>query len=549
MQELRSVKAELPKNVQISATGADSAAELSSAEDEPIFDEEDRTNIQGNIVPGFNKDHQHFLFFRLGDVKAAKRWLKWLAPVVTSMDDALAFKRLHRALRLRQGETEPLLKSTWVNIAFSVAAIRKLVGKDAAAAFGEQSFRQGLAERSTYLGDPTDPSHRGHRGNWVVGGPDNEADVIVIVASDDPDDLVEIVALVSEQAMDHGLYVIFEQRGDTLTGDFRGHEHFGFKDGVSQPGVRGRTSSVRFITPRALAPGDPHARLFARPGQPLIWPGQFLLGQPRQHPGNLLKAGSRAQNFPSWAKHGSYLVCRRLLQDVPAFWDFVTELASRVGLPGVRVASMLVGRWPSGAPIMRTPAADDLALAGDELANNHFIFDDDTRPSVLAPDRGNDVFPQAKADVLGTVCPHFAHIRKANPRDSATDLGSPSDTLTRMILRRGIPFGERLVGVDDPPEELLKQERGLMFLCYGSTIEDQFEFLTRRWANSPVQPNLGGHDPVVGQEGRGKRARFIDFPTKDGAQRVSIEKEWVTVTGGGYFFAPPIRALTEVLGA
>jgi hypothetical protein len=38
-----------------------------------------------------------------------------------------------------------------------------------------------------------------------------------------------------------------------------------------------------------------------------------------------------------------------------------------------------------------------------------------------------------------------------------------------------------------------------MFLCYGATIEDQFEFLTRRWSNLPNQPNDGGHDPVIGQ--------------------------------------------------
>jgi hypothetical protein len=48
-------------------------------------------------------------------------------------------------------------------------------------------------------------------------------------------------------------------------------------------------------------------------------------------------------------------------------------------------ASMLVGRWPSGAPLMRSPAAENPALTGDEWANNHFIFDDDTRPSALRP--------------------------------------------------------------------------------------------------------------------------------------------------------------------
>ena len=170
---------------------------------------------------------------------------------------------------------------------------------------------------------------------------------------------------------------------------------------------------------------------------------------------------------------------------------------------------MLVGRWPSGAPLMRAPTADDPALAGDEFANNHFLFDDDTRPSPLRPIPGypGDNFPRAKADILGPVCPHFAHIRKTNPRDSATDLGKPHDTLLRMILRRGIAFGAPFVGVNGPRPSCWRQERGLMFLCYGATIEDQFEFLTRRWSNSPIQPNVGGHDPMIGQRDAARRPR------------------------------------------
>ena len=81
--------------------------------------------------------------------------------------------------------------------------------------------------------------------------------------------------------------------------------------------------------------------------------------------------------------------------------------AAALGMLVEQFASLLVGRWPSGAPIMRTPAADDAALAGDMWANNHFIFNDHTRPSVLRPIPGyvGDGFAQATADLLGNVCP------------------------------------------------------------------------------------------------------------------------------------------------
>jgi len=524
---------------------------------EDVYPEKVRRGIQGNIIPGFNKDHQHLFFYRITDVAAAKKFLRVIRPHISSMHEVLEFVRAHRALRLRTGLAEPGLEATWVNIAFSRQGIEALMGPGSCDEFGELSFLDGLAARSTYLGDPTDPSRPGHRSRWKVGGPDNEADIVVIVASDTTTGRAGKIRTIRRWAATYGLKLIFEQRGDTLPGSLAGHEHFGFKDGVSQPGVRGKASSTPgdFITPRYLTPAsadDERPRLFAKPGQPLLWPGQFLLGEPRQNPEHRYQRGTAATAFPSWAAQGSYLVCRRLNQDVNAFWSFVAEAAASVGRPPISLAAALVGRWPSGAPVMRTPSADDAVLAGDLFANNHFLFDDDSRPSSMRPIPGyaGDAFAQARADMLGRVCPHFSHIRKANPRDTSTDLGKPSDTLIRMILRRGIPFGKPIVGVKRPSAKLVSQERGLMFLSYGATIEDQFEFLTRRWANSAIQPNVGGHDPLIGQrDQRGDRARFVDLPTASGPVRAVLTGEWVTPTGGGYFFAPPIDALVDVLGA
>jgi Dyp-type peroxidase family len=539
--------------VEADAAGAATAGAAGAAgAGEPVYDAEAAADIQGNVIPGFNKDHQHFAFVRFGDVDLARAWLAWLAPRLTSMDEVLDFRRELRARRFRLGVREPARSATWTAVALSHAAIAALVGPEDAGAFGDTSFRQGLAERSTYLGDPTDPDHRGHRANWVVGGPGDEADALVITAADDPDDLDAAVADLLANAADRDVSLLFGQRGDTLPGDLGGHEHFGFKDGISQPGVRGRqaTAPDDHLTPRFLADDDPHAALFAKPGQPLLWPGQVLLGEPRQHHQDPTIPAPPATAFPAWARRGSYLVCRRLDQDVVGFWELAASAAAALGTTPVAVASSFVGRWPSGAPLLRAPDADDAALAGDELANNHFLFDDDTRPSALVPLDGypGDTHRAATEDLFGRVCPHAAHIRKVNPRDSATDFGAPADTFLRLMLRRGIPYGDPIAGVTDPDPELVAAERGLLFAAYMSSIEDQFEFVTRRWANSPTQPNLGGVDPIIGQRDRhGDRTRTIELPTAGGTTTIELPADLVTPTGGGYFFAPPISAVAGVL--
>lgn len=526
---------------------SDSAGDL----DEPILNIRE---IQGNILAGFNKDFQTFLFLRIAaeqnGPKDARAWIRnTLAPRLASTDQVLAFNRLFKATRTEDGDAP--VKATWVNAAFSVEGIGRLLTPKEAQEFGDEGFQKGLAARSEFLGDPVNKGSIGNKSKWKFGGsPDKTADVVVIVASDER--IARDAAVADLLANLSGLELIYKQTGETLPKPWAGHEHFGFKDGISQPGIRGRISAAAgdYLTRRFIDPADPRSEFFGKPGQPLIWPGEFVLGMQRQ---SVLTTGTNpsaaSTRFPDWGRNGSYLVIRRLRQNFSAFWGFVETQAAALGMDAQTLATLLVGRWKSGAPLMRAPTGDNALLGADELANNHFAYNRDSTPIPLAPIPGypGDAFAQARSDFLGRVCPHFAHIRKVNPRDGATDLGVAQDTSVRQILRRGIPYGKPLLGVKTPTSAQLKADRGLVFASYQASIVDQFETIIRRWSNEHNLPTPGGHDPVIGQEqSHGSRRRFIDLPT---GQRCFLDAEWVIPTGGGYFFAPSISAVRDVLGA
>lgn len=521
---------------------------------EPILDIHE---IQGNILAGFSKDHQRLLALNIRSVPSARRWLARVLPYINSVAEVYQFNSLYKMRRARLGRDPQSLTVTWMNLAFSHEGIAKLTSPADADALPDDSFRSGLnKERSEFLGDPKPPGETDPTAHWVVGGINRLTDILMIVAGDDRNGLADKVEQL-RPGQDDGPdapEVLWEEQGETRA-DLPGHEHFGFKDGVSQPGVRGLISKGPriYLTDRLLKPSAPGTVEFAAPGKPLVWPGHFVLGYP---------FGDRSDGTPRkatplskpWFKNGSFLVFRRLSQNVERFASFVVSESARLAsLPGFQglspqhLGALLVGRWPSGAPISRAPGADSPGLADDNLANNDFFFTQDTPSPQFQPGAGRlpGMFSSAKEGTNGPVCPHAAHIFKVNPRDNTTDVGPDFDTLTRRILRRGIPFGTPL---EDPLKGDDGIERGLHFLCYQASIVEQFEFLQQNWANNSGAPTSGGTDLIIGQTVTMVRAMNIASlsPGQDG-QTVTAPIQWVTPTGGGYFFAPSLSAIRDVL--
>jgi Dyp-type peroxidase family len=535
-------------------------------------------NIQGNIIAGFNKDFQTLLFLRIDDAPAFKAWLATFAGLVATAEEVIAFNRLFKRTRDRRGYSGSV-KASWINIAFSHAGLAKLTAE--ADAFVDPSFRTGVVAQSAALGDPTAEDADGHPNHWVVADGDSGADVLIIVAADTLDDLEAELAQVEQlifaprrqgRPVRCGASVIFKQDGRTQLGVLAGHEHFGFLDGVSQPGLRGRISNNRHdvLTPRQN-PDDPDQ---GKPGQDLLWPGEFIFGYPGQSPSQpVAEAGPDSLSgdagnavAPNWAKDGAYLVFRRLRQDVFKFHSFLNQQAGVLGVTPAELGARVVGRWSSGAPTMRVPDVDNPVLADDDCANNHFEFQGATQQTQSPPGRDqcrDTTYPASPGDPSGDRCPFAGHIRKSYPRDDGSQ--SPNqyqpddaarrlnerDTQTHRLLRRGIPYGPSsrstpAVPVDD------EVDRGLLFMAYMTSIIDQFEFVTKSWVNNPnfKDPNAG-IDPIIGQAQRpdGSRERTFNVRLGGADHQLTAPEDWVIPTGGGYFFAPSISALRDTLAS
>lgn len=528
--------------------------EIPGAPVEPVLD---AGEIQGNILPGLGSRHQVLLGLKVneGQTADARSWLARLVPSISSLRDVNTLRNLRRSLLRRQSALPAAPSAQWINIAFSIGGLRLLTPD--ADTIRDPSFRKGMALLSGSLGDPTRPDQEGHPSRWIVGGtPETTPDVLLILGAADACQLRDLAGGLRMSLSGlpaSGLRVVYDQEAFVLEGE---KEHFGFRDGISQVGPRGRLSDLpfHFLTRRYVDPADPRALTHGKPGQPLVWPGQFVFGYPTQQddeggPGPIADGG------PEWMRNGSFLVFRRLRQDVAAFRAFLREQVAELvrnppfaEMTEARLAALLVGRWPSGAPLLRSPQRDDPAMVDDSFALNHFQLNAPADPIAVLTEAGAPPRPRiiagAPADAEGYLCPRFAHVRKVNPRDLPTDQGRAfHQTLTFQVLRRGIPWGDPFPqeeGVADPANG----QRGLLFLCYQTSIRGQFEVLNNKWMNRQNGPQDGGHDLLVGQNRAGRECLLR---TPGGEVPLKTMADWVIPTGGGYFFAPSISALRSLI--
>jgi Dyp-type peroxidase family len=342
-------------------------------------------------------------------------------------------------------------------------------------------------------------------------------DALMIVAADSSEDLNQEVLHFVRHAVSHGVSLVFQQDAMTLP-DETGHEHFGFRDGISQPGIRSLAAS-----------SWPNRNGEDRSHQDVVAGGEFVVGYPRQQPQD--PADDALSPQPEWTRNGSYLVFRRLRQDVKGFRDFLTAEAAKHNMSPDLFGAKLVGRYRSGAPLVGAGnAAEDPGT---------------TNSALLQKDKINDF--GYSADPHGEQVPRAAHIRKTYPRDQQV---SDEESGERpRIIRRGIPFGQPFRSSDDPPDSpfgadpRFPNDRGMCFVCYQRSIRDQFELIQRGWVNQETVPEDGdGVDPVVSQA---SPERTIRIPGA-AVDPVHLPKQWVTTTGGEYFFSPSIRALERL---
>jgi deferrochelatase/peroxidase EfeB len=193
-------------------------------------------DIQGLVLRGCGAlKGARYLGLRIQEPHAAKAWL--------------------RTLEVRDASAKPLDSETCVKVALSPSGLAKLdLPSEVLAQFAPE-FQQGMAateHRKRLLGDVED----GAPSKWSWGGPSTpQIDVLLMLFAKDDTALAALVDQHRVRLARAALAVEADLDTHTLP-DFK--EHFGFRDGISQPQIAGWDK-----------PGPAHNEIAA---------GEFVLG-------------------------------------------------------------------------------------------------------------------------------------------------------------------------------------------------------------------------------------------------------------------------------
>lgn len=465
-------------------------------------------DVQGLILRGYGSMKAScYLALQIHDLAGARAWLREIARELTSAAEPVTDRHL--------------------NVAFTHLALKRLgLPNSALAGFGS-AFVEGVdggraSHRSLALGDVGESAPA----KWRWGNAVRPIEIALLLFARDEAGIAAFTALHRERLDEHGLGVIGEFRSHELPGR---KEHFGFRDGISQPALR-----------NANPPDERHGVLEPDRAENTVEPGEFLFGYRNQYgelpsgPGvqaELDPAGILAPH-PGWsgevrdfARNGSFLVWRHLEEHVQDFWRTIRDNADDDPAERRKLAAKFFGRWPSGAPLALTPDLDDPKLQD-----------------------AND-FAYAKGDPYGYHTPLGSHIRRGNPRDwnlSPKPEHSVAIANGHRIIRRGRPYGPPVAASMDPERILAAEsdaeERGVHFLCFMADIERQYEMIQHTWLNGTKFGGLSDEvDPVLGAP-PAKGGEFTIQATPLRRSLVGISR-FVTVRGAAYLFMPSLRAV------
>ncbi|MBU9762409.1 peroxidase [Mycobacterium sp. TNTM28] len=375
----------------------------------------------------------------------------------------------------------------WISLAFTWTGLRALGVSDESLATFPDEFREGMAARADILGDTgmNSPDH------WVGGLSGADVHAIAILFARDADEHARCVGEHDKHlARFPGVRSLSHLDLNANPPFNYAHDHFGFRDRLSQPAVKGAGEEP--------TPGS----------GPALEPGEFILGYPDENgpPTGLPQPEVLSHN-------GSYLAYRRLREHVGAFRDFLRANADTADAQEL-LAAKLMGRWRSGAPLVLAPQRDDPQLGADPMRNNDFNY--------------------KEMDPHGYAVPLGSHARRLNPRDTAHNMNR------HRMIRRGATYGPALP--DDESDDGL--DRGIAAFIICASLVRQFEFAQNVWINDASFHELGNeHDPICGtQDGT------LDFTVPRRPIRKVFKglPAFTTVLGGAYFFLPGINALRHL---